>query len=311
MGKNKKKSSKNQRVTDDTRAKEKGAEERVTMKALEEMSDSDDEEIPEIEWSTKARNLRKEIEDGKFDKILGALKKTTGETSNDEGFEEDTLDDDSSDNEEKTKGEANASETKNDNRESVSGESQNDDDDSDDDGSEPGSAREDHQPIKAETPGGSASSDDEKRSNDGDDGDEFEKEVSFESDEDDDRESDVKDEKAERLAKNNKNNAKALTVVTADLVASHANLPWPETFHIIPSTPLPFGENDDEDNGTVDIHDDLKREVTFYNSALEAVHQARAKCKEAGIPFSRPDDFFAEMVKTDGKNAVRNRKGDL
>ena len=51
----------------------------------------------------------------------------------------------------------------------------------------------------------------------------------------------------------------------------------------------------------VDIHDDLKREVAFYDTALEAVHLARGECERAGIPFTRPDDFFAEMIKTDGE----------
>ena len=48
------------------------------------------------------------------------------------------------------------------------------------------------------------------------------------------------------------------------------------------------------------IHDDLQREVAFYDVALEAVLEAKVLCHKAGIPFTRPDDFFAEMVKTDG-----------
>ncbi|OEU16528.1 eukaryotic rRNA processing, partial [Fragilariopsis cylindrus CCMP1102] len=58
----------------------------------------------------------------------------------------------------------------------------------------------------------------------------------------------------------------------------------------------------------LDIHDDLKREVAFYNTALEAVNLARPKCQEFGIPFSRPEDFFVEMVKTDDHMAnVKDR----
>merc|ERR1711865_23832 len=94
-------------------------------------------------------------------------------------------------------------------------------------------------------------------------------------------------------------NSKALSAVIAELESIHSNLPWAETFVIVPQTPLPFGEHRDPENNPLDIHDDLKREVAFYNNALEAVTLAREKCEEVGLPFSRPEDFFAEMVKTD------------
>ena len=48
-----------------------------------------------------------------------------------------------------------------------------------------------------------------------------------------------------------------------------------------------------------DIEDDLNRELTFYNQSLEAVKQARALLKKEGAPFSRPADYFAEMVKSE------------
>jgi len=56
-----------------------------------------------------------------------------------------------------------------------------------------------------------------------------------------------------------------------------------------------------EEGLPIEVHDDLKREVAFYNLALEAVHAARQQCETLGMPFTRPEDFFAEMVKTDGK----------
>ncbi|KAI5917552.1 eukaryotic rRNA processing protein EBP2-domain-containing protein [Camillea tinctor] len=49
-----------------------------------------------------------------------------------------------------------------------------------------------------------------------------------------------------------------------------------------------------------DIHDDLKRELALYQQNLEAAKQARALLKAEGVPFSRPTDYFAEMVKDDG-----------
>jgi rRNA-processing protein EBP2 len=45
--------------------------------------------------------------------------------------------------------------------------------------------------------------------------------------------------------------------------------------------------------------DDLKRELKFYEQALEAAKEAKIKIQEAGVAFTRPDDYFAEMVKSD------------
>uniref|UniRef100_A0A7R9Z5E7 Uncharacterized protein n=1 Tax=Chlamydomonas euryale TaxID=1486919 RepID=A0A7R9Z5E7_9CHLO len=47
------------------------------------------------------------------------------------------------------------------------------------------------------------------------------------------------------------------------------------------------------------IDDDLERELAFYNQALVASHAAIAKFETAGIPWRRPTDYYAEMVKTD------------
>ncbi|KAI1864225.1 hypothetical protein JX265_008596 [Neoarthrinium moseri] len=52
--------------------------------------------------------------------------------------------------------------------------------------------------------------------------------------------------------------------------------------------------------GIEDIQDDLKRELAFYKQSLEAAKKARTLLKSEGVPFSRPNDYFAEMVKDDG-----------
>jgi rRNA-processing protein EBP2 len=105
-----------------------------------------------------------------------------------------------------------------------------------------------------------------------------------------------------------KSNAlKALQTITRGLTAQKASLPWAERYDVTPPTPLPFGKKNEE-GVYVDVHDDLKREVAFYNLALEASHIGREKCAENNIPFSRPEDFFAEMVKTDGKKKFANYK---
>jgi rRNA-processing protein EBP2 len=48
-----------------------------------------------------------------------------------------------------------------------------------------------------------------------------------------------------------------------------------------------------------DISDDLNRELAFYAQSLSAVKEARVLLKAEGAPFSRPKDYFAEMVKAD------------
>ncbi|GFT71862.1 probable rRNA-processing protein EBP2 [Nephila pilipes] len=46
---------------------------------------------------------------------------------------------------------------------------------------------------------------------------------------------------------------------------------------------------------------DFKREMLFYNQALAGVHKAFKRLKKLGIPTKRPDDFLAEMAKSDSQ----------
>lgn len=48
-----------------------------------------------------------------------------------------------------------------------------------------------------------------------------------------------------------------------------------------------------------DIYDDTERELAFYKQGLDAVKQARVTLFKLKVPFSRPMDYFAEMVKSD------------
>ncbi|KAM0251290.1 hypothetical protein ACHAQJ_008230 [Trichoderma viride] len=48
-----------------------------------------------------------------------------------------------------------------------------------------------------------------------------------------------------------------------------------------------------------DVSDDLQRELAFYSQCLEAVRLGRSRLIGEGVPFSRPKDYFAEMVKED------------
>ncbi|KAF4975099.1 hypothetical protein FZEAL_8078 [Fusarium zealandicum] len=48
-----------------------------------------------------------------------------------------------------------------------------------------------------------------------------------------------------------------------------------------------------------DVSDDLARELAFYSQSLDAARQARKLLRAEGVPFARPKDYFAEMVKED------------
>jgi len=122
---------------------------------------------------------------------------------------------------------------------------------------------------------------------------------------------DSSDETEEKVQKKQGQDTRATALVAA-MQSSNRSLPFAESFTVVPPTPLPFGvskknitavsvDDEDEEDGTIDVHDDLKREVAFYDTALEAVNLARLECEKVGIPFTRPEDFFAEMIKTDGK----------
>ncbi|KAG0165250.1 rRNA-processing protein and EBNA1-binding protein ebp2 [Apophysomyces sp. BC1034] len=111
-------------------------------------------------------------------------------------------------------------------------------------------------------------------------------------------ESDIDDEDGDLVTEQRitVNNEAALTRLTEDLKLK--DLPWIETLTVTSSKPVEVE----------DVHDDMARELAFYQQALEAVHIAREKIQEAGVPFSRPDDYYAEMLKSDEHMAkVRQR----
>ncbi|KAG8735703.1 rRNA-processing protein and EBNA1-binding protein ebp2, partial [Ceratobasidium sp. 428] len=67
------------------------------------------------------------------------------------------------------------------------------------------------------------------------------------------------------------------------------DMPWTETLAFTALEPLEIPNADD----------DLNRELAFYKQALSTASTARAKFSAAKLPFSRPSDYFAEMVKSD------------
>ncbi len=70
----------------------------------------------------------------------------------------------------------------------------------------------------------------------------------------------------------------------------------------MPTNQLPFEEKMEIcefDIAIEDENDDLQRETSFFNQSLLAVSSGRRKLKEAGVPYRRPHDYFAESVKSD------------
>ena len=89
----------------------------------------------------------------------------------------------------------------------------------------------------------------------------------------------------QRLSKNNEHALlKCLNAITTTFSTSFA-----EDFTIIApkETVIP------------DANNDLDRELALLGQALHASTEARRFILREGIPFSRPKDFFAEMVKSD------------
>ncbi|ROT40878.1 Ebp2-domain-containing protein [Sodiomyces alkalinus F11] len=50
-----------------------------------------------------------------------------------------------------------------------------------------------------------------------------------------------------------------------------------------------------------DVGDDLKRELAFLSQSLDAARRGRSLLIREKVPFTRPGDYFAEMVKDDGQ----------
>lgn len=47
------------------------------------------------------------------------------------------------------------------------------------------------------------------------------------------------------------------------------------------------------------VHDDIKRELAFFNVTRQNVQAGMQVLVQSNVPISRPDDFLAEMLKTD------------
>jgi rRNA-processing protein EBP2 len=80
----------------------------------------------------------------------------------------------------------------------------------------------------------------------------------------------------------------------------------------LPASKLPFSEHQivisPDLSDIPDVNDDLNRELAFYKQSLDAVKIAQNLLKREGVPFTRPTDYFAEMVKSDEHMDVIKKK---
>ncbi|KAI9247316.1 eukaryotic rRNA processing protein EBP2-domain-containing protein [Sporodiniella umbellata] len=117
--------------------------------------------------------------------------------------------------------------------------------------------------------------------------------------EDDLEEDDLEEEKAAKQARAVRpkiNDEAAMLRITEEFKLK--NLPWVETMTITSKEPIAIE----------DSTNDMARELAFYQQALEAAKMGRELIKKAGAEFTRPDDYFAEMVKSDEHMAKIQQK---
>ncbi|CAG8499398.1 1124_t:CDS:2 [Paraglomus brasilianum] len=67
------------------------------------------------------------------------------------------------------------------------------------------------------------------------------------------------------------------------------DVPWIETQAVTSEDPIQIK----------DANNDMERELAFYKQALQSAITARSLFQSLSVPFSRPSDYFAEMVKSD------------
>ena len=85
------------------------------------------------------------------------------------------------------------------------------------------------------------------------------------------------------------NNISALQKAHKSIALPYSTLPFSAHQSLTTSAPVEI----------TDVNDDLTRELAFYKQCLDAANEGRALLKKEGVPFSRPNDYFAEMVKSD------------
>lgn len=123
-----------------------------------------------------------------------------------------------------------------------------------------------------------------------------------EEDEDEQAWSDVDEEDRANLVVRQRQTINNTAALTAALLRIRTFAPTDKTVPFslhqtvtgsVPTTSHPDGT-------PMDVSDDKVREQALYAQSLAAATEARQRLRKEGVPFTRPTDYFAEMLKDDG-----------
>jgi rRNA-processing protein EBP2 len=104
--------------------------------------------------------------------------------------------------------------------------------------------------------------------------------------------SDLEDDEREDVVTHQRltiNNSAAITASLKRISFITSQTPFSEHNSLVSKEPIEVE----------DPNDDLNRELAFYKVCQAGAAEARGLLKKEGIPFTRPGDYFAEMVKND------------
>lgn len=104
--------------------------------------------------------------------------------------------------------------------------------------------------------------------------------------------SDLEDDEREDVVTHQRltiNNSAAITASLKRISFITSQTPFSEHNSLVSKEPIEVE----------DPNDDLNRELAFYKVCQAGATEARGLLKKEGIPFTRPGDYFAEMVKND------------
>ncbi|XP_023522121.1 probable rRNA-processing protein EBP2 homolog [Cucurbita pepo subsp. pepo] len=115
------------------------------------------------------------------------------------------------------------------------------------------------------------------------------------SNEDSDFESESESESGEEEEEVKLSEPSKTAIYNADgLLDKLEDISWPKNVEWIHRLCLDIDQEKE-----VDVNDDLARELAFYTQAFQGTRMALEKFQSLGLPFLRPSDYYAEMVKTD------------
>jgi rRNA-processing protein EBP2 len=110
--------------------------------------------------------------------------------------------------------------------------------------------------------------------------------------------SDLEIDNQDKVLEEEINDVEALEAITARMkddfhkIMKSKDIDWLETMHLTADQAI---------NPDLNIDDDIRRELIFYNISLKNAAKGINKLKERNQKLNRPDDFFAEMVKSDSQ----------